>query len=189
MDSASAMDEGKLERLDFRHAARREARQGPDDVDDAVAHLVEELGRLAAKLHGPERLDFQLTAGILLDLLRPRNEEGLARVGDRRNEGVHAQGDFLRHRGTGAHGESGDRGTGKRGGFHDVSDHFDLPEECMCAGRYSGPVVMDAPAHAGRCVWRYSSAFVSRCIRQKSDFFRAIGIAGRCSRTIRAGQG
>ena len=44
-------DEGKLEHLDGREAAWRRARQGPDDVGNAVARLIVQLRRRAAELH------------------------------------------------------------------------------------------------------------------------------------------
>ena len=48
---AACDDEGQLEHLGAREAARRVARQRPDDIDRAVDGLVDQLWRRATQLH------------------------------------------------------------------------------------------------------------------------------------------
>jgi len=87
--------ERQLERLDARHAARRESRQRPHDVHHAIAHLVEKLRRFAAELHGPVALDLHAPVGRLVDALDPGDQERLRRIRHRRNERVQPEGDLL----------------------------------------------------------------------------------------------
>src|SRR3546814_4689215 len=67
-------DEGQLEGLQPREAARRVARQRPSEVDDAVAYLIEELRRLPAELHGRKDPHGDTAVRLRLELLR-RSEE------------------------------------------------------------------------------------------------------------------
>ena len=83
--------EGQFEGLADREAAGRVARQGPDEVDDAVAGLVEELRRRAAELHRRKDVDLDAAVRILAHLLRPGRQELRLAVGDGREEVVHAQ--------------------------------------------------------------------------------------------------
>ncbi|MDT4855061.1 hypothetical protein FQZ97_893990 [compost metagenome] len=87
--------ERQLEYLDAREAARRVARQRPDDVDDAVARLVVQLHRRATELHGGVGLELDATARVLLDLVHPGLVHVQPHVGLRCHEGVELERDAL----------------------------------------------------------------------------------------------
>ena len=74
-----------------RHAPGRESRKGPDNIDNTVTNLIKQLGRLASQLHGPEGLNLEITTGVGFQLFRPGCQECLSRIGNRRNESVHAE--------------------------------------------------------------------------------------------------
>ena len=68
------MHEGELKHLGAREQTWGVAVHRPDDVDHAVAHLVDQLGRLAAEGHRREDLDLDLATRGLLDVVRPGDE-------------------------------------------------------------------------------------------------------------------
>jgi hypothetical protein len=78
--------ERELENFHPREAPRRVAGQGPDDVGDAVARLVEELRGGAAQLHRRIELALQASRRLLLDPLAPRHEHLRVRRGAGRQE-------------------------------------------------------------------------------------------------------
>jgi hypothetical protein len=90
------VQERQFENFKLRHHTRRETRQPPDDVHNSVANLRTQLLGLAAKLHRRVDLHLDTAIGILADLLGPRHQEMLHRIGDRRQERMQPQSDFLR---------------------------------------------------------------------------------------------
>jgi len=88
--------EGQLEHLGAREQAGGVAVHGPDDVDHAVADLVEQLRRLAAEGHRRIDLDLDLAAGRFLDPLGPGREHLHLRRRFRRQEMVQLERDLLR---------------------------------------------------------------------------------------------
>jgi hypothetical protein len=111
--------EGQLEGFRGREAAGARAGERPDDVGDAVAGLVVELGRRAAELHRREDVDLDATAGLGLDLLGPGREQLGVPVRHRRQEVVHLQ----RHLRGLAPGDAGDgrRRNGGTGEFQQLA--------------------------------------------------------------------
>ena len=91
------MNERQLENLQPRETTGGVARQAPDDIDHAVLDLIHKLRRLAAQLHRWVKLNLQLAAGFLLDLLDPRHEEVLYRIRGRRQKCVQPKGYLLRN--------------------------------------------------------------------------------------------
>ena len=67
--------ERQLERFGLGEKSGRGAGHRPDDIGDAVARLIEKVGRRAAELHGRKHIDTKPPAGVRLDLARPRRQE------------------------------------------------------------------------------------------------------------------
>jgi hypothetical protein len=70
-DDVVGEDGRQLEHLRAREQAGGVAVHGPDEVDDAVAHLPEQLRRRAAERHRRVDLDLHAAAGILFDSFGP----------------------------------------------------------------------------------------------------------------------
>jgi hypothetical protein len=68
-------DEGQIKYLDDREAASCVRGQGPYNIHDTVARLVEELLRAAAKLHRRKDIDLDPALRFRLDLARPGRDE------------------------------------------------------------------------------------------------------------------
>ena len=85
-DGAARGEEGQLKRFNAREAAGRIAGQGPDDIRDTIARLIEKLRRRATKLHGRKYLNAQAPARGLFNALRPGGEEALLPIGSGRQE-------------------------------------------------------------------------------------------------------
>ena len=111
-DAAARADEGQLEHLGRREAARCRSGQRPNDVDHAVARLVVELRRRAAELHGRENLDLEFAARALLHHLRPRRQHLGVAVGHRRQEMMQPQRHLRLSECRPGDGWSGERGAG-----------------------------------------------------------------------------
>ena len=96
-DAAAGGDEGQLDHFHAGEAAGGRA-EGPDEIGDAVADLIEELGRGAAELHRGEDVDLDPSLRVRLDLAGPGRQELGVPVRDRRQEMVHLEGDLRRLR-------------------------------------------------------------------------------------------
>ena len=77
----------------FGKSAGRQARHGPGDIDDAVARLIEQLRRRAAKLHRGKNIDANAAARLRLDLARPRRQEFVVSARHRRRRMVQLERD------------------------------------------------------------------------------------------------
>ena len=93
-DSAARGEEGKFKGFNAWEAAGRIAGQGPDDIRNAIARLIEKLRRRTTKLHGRENLNAQPPARGLFNPLRPGGEEALLPIGRGRQEVMQAKRDL-----------------------------------------------------------------------------------------------
>jgi hypothetical protein len=87
--------ERQFEHFDRREAPGRVAGQGPDHIGDTVAHLVDELRRRTAELHGRIDLALEPAAGFPGDLVAPRRNELGVSSGSRRQKVGYLQSHFL----------------------------------------------------------------------------------------------
>jgi hypothetical protein len=119
------VDERQLEHLGAREQVGRIAVHRPDDVDHAIAHLVDELGRLAAERHVRIELDLDLAAGGLFHVLRPgRKHPGVCR-GHCGKQMVQLERDRLRLR-CGGQCRHADRANGDADQVRSKLRHFSL---------------------------------------------------------------
>ncbi len=91
-----AADERQVKHFGTQEAAWRVARQRPDDINDAIARLIEQRRRSAPQRHGRIHLDRNAAVGFLHHLLCPGFDELRRYGGLRGQEMVHAQRDLLR---------------------------------------------------------------------------------------------
>ena len=95
--------ERQFKHFDQWEAAGRVSGQGPDHINRAIAHLVEELRWRAAELHRRIHLTFDAVVRLFVDLVAPRLDELGVRVRTRRKEVVNLQRDLLRACARGEH--------------------------------------------------------------------------------------
>ena len=130
----------KLKHLGAREKAGRVAIDRPDNIDNAVAGLLDQLRRATAERHGGVDLDLHPAAGIFLDLLRPGLQHLSVRRGFRRQKVVEFEGKLLSHRGGTRQRQS--RRSGER--LENAKAHCFLPfcfEDALlvCGAPYPSP--------------------------------------------------
>ena len=87
--------ERQLKYFDARKASCRAAWQGPNHIDHTVAHLVVQLHRCAAQLHGGIGFELDATARVFFDLVHPCFVHVEPHIGHWSHEGMKLQGDGL----------------------------------------------------------------------------------------------
>jgi hypothetical protein len=154
-------DEGKLEHFRGGKAARRVARQRPDDVHRAVLRLVDQLWRRAAKLHRRISFDLDAAVGSRLDAVGPWMEQVGRHVGLRRQELVEPERHFLRacRQGGGEPAERGHEGGAQaRGGENHVILLERRTGERRTGAESRRVLAYTPPARGERWLWRQGHA-------------------------------